>query len=189
MTPAALTQWINRGDSARRGTLTTEDIAWCISHLSGIRCHPDVLRPGSRFQVGWRYGDGLVTDIYYVETGYGEVRVEVSEGDLVFGPSDPRSTSNLWGIATAEHVAAVRTMLATAERSPEFSGWNDGLEEQFKAAGVYAGDYPSSMATRLSAVVIIASLRRQGEFVDLIDTRFARSPTELTRFATRERFE
>lgn len=186
MTTAALDQWIRRGDSSRRGTLTTADIAWCISHLSGIGCHPDALRPGSKFRVGFRYGDGLVTDIYYVATGYGEVRVEVSEGDLIFGPSDPKSYNNLWGIATAAHVATVREMLATAERSPEFTGWYDGLEEQFKAAGVYAGPEPSSVATRLSAVVIIASLRRKGEFVDLIDNRFAHSPSELQRFVTRE---
>jgi len=80
-------------------------------------------------------------------------------------------------------------MLEAAEESPDFSGWYDGLEDQFKAAGLYRDEYPSSAGIRLMAVVIIASLRRKGEFVDLIDHRFENSPSELKRFITMESSE
>lgn len=131
----------------------------------------------------------MVTEIFYVKTSYGEVTVELSDGDLVFGPTDPACPSNLWGVATPQQVDAVREMLIIAEGSPDFSGWYDGLEEQFKGAGIYVGDHPSSAGTRIMAMIILATLRRRGEFVGLLDHRFSKSPSELQDFFSMERSE
>lgn len=188
VTPGTLNHWVKRGDSNRRGTVTAADIAWCISSLGGVRCAPAALTAGSRYWPGWRWSTGLVTDVFYVKTSYGEIMVEVSDGDLVFGPTDPDCVSNLWGEAMLAQVDEVREMLNAAERTPDFSGWYDGLEAQFKSAGIYAGD-PSSASIRIMAIVILATLRRRGEFVELIDERFSNSPSELKRFCALERSE
>lgn len=189
VTVGTLNHWVKRGDSHRQGTLTAADIAWCISSLGGVRCPPDALRAGSEYSPKWRWGTGLVTNIFYVKTTYGEVTVEVSSGALVFGPSDPACLSNLWGVATSRQVDSVREMLAVAKRSPEFSGWYDGMEKQFEGAGIYTGDHPSSAGIRIMAMIILAALRRQGEFVELFEQRFSNSPSELQRFVTTERSE
>lgn len=189
VTGGALNHWVKRGDSNRRGAVTAADIAWCISSLGNVRCAPAALYAGSGYWPGWRWRDGMVTDIFYVKTSYDEVTVEVSNGHLVFGPTDPASPSNLWGVATPKQVDAVREMLSLAEQSPTFSGWYDGMEEQFKSAGVYAGDSPSSASIRIMAIIILATLHRRGEFVELLEQRFSKSPSELQRFLSTDHSE